>query len=449
FYVMLSFPDLSALLKGVNSDHLEDMGDRLNFYITIYLLLFFTIVTGSKQHFGQPISCMGPAEMHADPWMQYFLDFCYVGPKYLVKDHSTVTRSLSGASGVGNAGMEFYQWVPYLLILQVIIFYMPKACWQSASHNYGNGLDMETFVKGAVKNHIEYGQKRRSKVRAMANFLTDTNKIRGILGCSRDSKLYTIMKWSCALNALGQLFFMSWFIADWNINWAYELFDHLYYEKTSTESPYFPRVAFCDVSKLEMGQAHNYTFQCVLMFNFVNEKIFLFLYIWVIFLLVVNVISAMRQTLILICPPFRIWIAQFVLPPSSVLFRSLSWTPAQSSTLIPYFIHNSLGCDGIFLLEAVSNHSGRIIAREIAAELFNILVKKRHDPGYNPSMETLPRPKILDMDEEDSPLRDEFIERRSLIPSTLDKRFSRSSPTLSAPPYHLLFTDSGKERNHK
>lgn len=32
---MLSFPDLSALLKGVNSDHLEDMGDRLNFYITV------------------------------------------------------------------------------------------------------------------------------------------------------------------------------------------------------------------------------------------------------------------------------------------------------------------------------------------------------------------------------------------------------------------------------
>lgn len=83
----------------------------------------------------------------------------------------------------------------------------------------------------------------------------------------------------------------------------------------------------------EMGQAHNYTFQCVLMFNFVNEKIFLFLYIWVIFLLVVNVISAMRfvriiwingiviyrQTLILICPPFRIWIAQFVLPVSFLL----------------------------------------------------------------------------------------------------------------------------------
>lgn len=40
---------------------------------------------------------------------------------------------------------------------------------------------METFVKGAVKNHIEYGQKRRSKVRAMANFLTDTNKIRGLV----------------------------------------------------------------------------------------------------------------------------------------------------------------------------------------------------------------------------------------------------------------------------
>lgn len=182
-----------------------------------------------------------------------------------------------------------------------------------------------------------------------------------ILGCSRDSKLYTIMKWSCAVNALGQLFFMSWFIADWNINWAYEV-NYVYF--IYNIFPFFSSLIIYTTRRLllkvltflellsamcqnwfvynifhmyyvlkEMGQAHNYTFQCVLMFNFVNEKIFLFLYIWVIFLLVVNVISAMRfvwiiwsngivvyrQTLILVCPPFRIWIAQFVLPVSFLL----------------------------------------------------------------------------------------------------------------------------------
>ncbi|GMR53857.1 hypothetical protein PMAYCL1PPCAC_24052, partial [Pristionchus mayeri] len=443
---MLYFPDLSAVLKGVNSDHLEDQSDKLNFYVTIYLLIFFTIVTGSKQHFGSPISCMGPAETHADPWMQYFHDYCYVGPKFLVEKHTDLTKSITGASSVGNAGMAFYQWVPYLLILQVICFYMPKVLWLSGTHNYGSGLDMETFVKEAVKNHVEYGQKRRNKVRSMACFLTD-RKFGRIMGGKRESVMYAVMKWSCALNSLGQLYFMSWFIADCNMGWVFELVDHLYNDKSS-DSPYFPRVAFCDVMKLELGQPVNYTFQCILMFNFVNEKIFLFLFGWVMFLLVINVIVAMRQTLILAWAPFRKWTAKLLLPPSSVLFHNHSWTPIESASRLSFFIHESLGCDGIFILEAVSNHAGRIIAREIASELFQMSIDKRVEPRFNSSVETIPLPKIMNLDEEDCALRDDDVEGRSIIPSTLDKRYSRSSPTISsAPPYHSLFTASGREKN--
>lgn len=447
---MLSFPDLSAVLKGVNSDHLEDVGDKLNFYVSVYLVLFFTIVTGSKQHFGQPISCMGPAETHAEQWSRYFHDYCYVAPKILVKDHNQLTTGITGASNShqAKAGMAFYQWVPYLLIMHAILFYVPKACWQSGSYNYGNGLDMESFVKGTSKGQTEYGQKRRSKVTAMARFLVDTSKFRGILGGGRDSAMYAAMKWLCVLNTIGQLSFISFFVADWNMNWAVELLHHLYYERSTSETPYFPRVVFCDVDKLEVAQPLSYTFQCVLMFNFVNEKIFLLLFGWLTLLLVVNLTLAVRQTLFLVCTPFRFLIARQLLPSSCVLFRNMSSSGVQSNELISYFVHTSLGCDGIFLLEAVASHSGRIIAREIATELFQILIKKRNDVEFNSSLETLPRPKILDFNEEDLALRDDDIEKRSLVPSTLDRRFSRSTPIISAPPYHLLFTESGREKNH-
>lgn len=91
-----------------------------------------------------------------DSWMQYFHDFCYVGPKYLVPDQDKLATSSKGAAAVGSPGTAYYQvflkisiasliiwliqWVPYLLIVQVILFYIPKALWQSGSYNYGNGL---------------------------------------------------------------------------------------------------------------------------------------------------------------------------------------------------------------------------------------------------------------------------------------------------------------------
>ncbi|VDK57446.1 unnamed protein product [Gongylonema pulchrum] len=64
----------------------------------------------------------------------------------------------------------------------------------------------------------------------------------------------------------------------------------------------FPRVTFCDIDITQVGQANTHTIQCVLMANVFNEKLYLMLWFWLVFLAVVNLISAVSSTLLLCCP---------------------------------------------------------------------------------------------------------------------------------------------------
>lgn len=109
---MLSLPSIFDILSKVDNHPAEDFVDRLNFGATVYLLAFFVLITGSKQHFGNPIQCMAPPEspgihfwvseqvtasfassLVADSWVHYYHDYCYIQDKLRILDMS-VQRSI-------------------------------------------------------------------------------------------------------------------------------------------------------------------------------------------------------------------------------------------------------------------------------------------------------------------------------------------------------------------
>uniref|UniRef100_A0A914R4X2 Innexin n=1 Tax=Parascaris equorum TaxID=6256 RepID=A0A914R4X2_PAREQ len=68
-----------------------------------------------------------------------------------------------------------------------------------------------------------------------------------------------------------------------SVTWALQKCGILRLSRSPATIHYFPRVTFCDMERYIIGQVEHDTFQCVLMLNVINEKLFLMLWYWIVF----------------------------------------------------------------------------------------------------------------------------------------------------------------------
>uniref|UniRef100_A0A1I7XI34 Innexin n=1 Tax=Heterorhabditis bacteriophora TaxID=37862 RepID=A0A1I7XI34_HETBA len=247
---MLSLPSVFDILSKVDTYPAEDLVDRLNFGASVYLLAFFVLITGSKQHFGTPIQCMAPPES-ADSWVNYYHDYCYIQDKLMIRDMNvrksidfeTYFRTAGDATPIGqfypadtrsrsHQGQEdewtprvmYYQWVPYVLFLQAIFFLLPKLFWKVIGAHWCNGVDMETAITEASKIRSLIGNDREVALVSVSKFIKDvleTKRKRPYFGSSIASVCYVVTKWLIVTNAVGQLYMLSYFVGRGDYFWGY------------------------------------------------------------------------------------------------------------------------------------------------------------------------------------------------------------------------------------
>ena len=74
------------------------------------------------------------------------------------------------------------------------------------------------------------------------------------------------------------------------------------------QSQRFPRVTLCDFHIRQNTNVHRYTFQCVLPINLFNEKIFIIVWFWFLFVALVTITSLLH------------WLAKSLYWPSQVAY---------------------------------------------------------------------------------------------------------------------------------
>ncbi|VDL79633.1 unnamed protein product [Nippostrongylus brasiliensis] len=442
-------------LLTVDNHPAEDFIDRLNFGATVYLLAFFVLITGSKQHFGNPIQCMAPPEspgskdfllmcsvtyIHlslADSWVHYYHDYCYIQDKLRIMDMSVRKsveyearqKAVAGADGtpIGrflkddsniqwSPRVMYYQWVPYVLFLQALFYLIPKLFWKLVGSHWCHGVDLETAIIEAEKLRTLVGDDRTSALNSLANFIRDvleSKRRRSYFGSSLASICYVITKWLEVLNGVGQLYLLAAFVGEGDFFWGFRLLMSVLNGTDDPNTGMFPRIVLCDVARFALANLHKEHMQCVLMLNFINEKIYTFLWFWIVFITMASLFSALRQTAALLLPMYRALIADNFLPVSSrfispsemssylhstqdVLFSNAAAEhgvrPAAvtSRALVDYFVHKVLRCDGVLLLSFINGNVGGLVTHDIAHQLWKITVQ----PTSNKRMEAAGDPNV-------------------------------------------------------
>ncbi|RMZ92837.1 briggsae CBR-INX, partial [Brachionus plicatilis] len=347
-----------GFLKNIlNTDDLDDvyiyqssyldMADKLNWQITVNILLVFTfLVSNLKSFVHKIISCTVPIYF-SDNQEEYANLACYISNKFFVDDTERVIISQNFTPEpigfdnkilISNDGKEtpvvvsYYIWVPYILVVQALLFLFTKHIWIYLFRTL-TYLDIKELCRSAemcknVKSIVVVDSV--DKVLSLSeelienphlNYLiTELGKLiypiepnsGSLLHKIRDRRLciaYVVVKILNFFNMLIQVILIRIFLQTdlYNLTlkpiWKFLVDIFLLFGSPQLDSRnelidpkasylpssiYFPLKSMCIFRIRELTKTNSYAVMCSLPINLFIQYMFVFFSIWYLALLVIN-----------------------------------------------------------------------------------------------------------------------------------------------------------------
>ncbi|XP_019557661.2 innexin inx5 [Aedes albopictus] len=331
---------------------------RLHSRITVYMLVFFTILLSARAYFGEPIECISSAAPTVRPSLH---SFCWTLGTYISRDPKFVDASwdiIEIGTKMGHIPKEerfyqkYYQWVPFLLAIQAFLFSFPKHLWR-----FCEGGRLQTLCNNLDSILSPDSWNPRRKAKTLLYLTQESRKGHNryallFVGCEILNFLVVVLN-MCLMNFLFGGFWTSYQPA---IQALLSLDMNAW---TSYNSLVFPKLAKCDFSYIgPSGTKQNLDALCLLPQNIVNEKIFAFLWLWFILLAIVSGAQLCYRLLQLCCQSVRFRVLFSLLNPIS--YHRLKRVVRESN--IGYW----------FLLYQMARNINKGVMREIIRDLSRI-----------------------------------------------------------------------------
>ncbi|TPP61361.1 Innexin [Fasciola gigantica] len=170
------------------------------------------------------------------------------------------------------------------------------------------------------------------------------------------------------INGVGQLFMMERFLGLNRRNYtmfglaiAHDILTGKDWEVTLV----FPRVGYCLIPVRHMGSRNYVTSQCVLPVNMLNERIYVFLWFWIVLACTLTAISIPTWFVRMSYQKSRTCFIKRYLKLGEVLSR-------KDRVMVEKFKRQFLRHDGIFLLKMISLNAGDLICADIVCQLWKV-----------------------------------------------------------------------------
>ena len=264
---------------------------RLHYMVTVAILIGCSLLVTFSEHFATlgPIQCIGNMRDRMIGGMVN--QYCWISSTYTVPRHWDKLTATEGAAYPGVGPEEegddveyhaYYQWVPIVLILQAMSFYLPYHIWKHLGGNLVNkltsNLNLQILVDPQADNpHVE---------RLSEYFATHVGYHRswyfGFVFCE-------IL---CFFTTIFNIFFTNLFLGYNFLNYGPDVVSSMSQdpeERTDPMSRVFPRMTKCTFPIYgPSGTIQKFDHVCILYQNIINEKTYYFLWFWFIALALVT-----------------------------------------------------------------------------------------------------------------------------------------------------------------
>ncbi|KAF7639856.1 Innexin [Meloidogyne graminicola] len=251
---------------------------------------------------------------------------------------------------------------PILLVLWNSIVKIIALCWRMLSNQ--SGLNVSVVLSLACQDENVDPEVRDRSIDILTRHIDDALRYqRDLIIRSKGVFLFALINIGRLYGAYVTLVYSIFLgTADYPLFGGHVIYD-LFRDREWQDSGRFPRVTLCDFEIRVLGNIHRHTVQCVLVINMFLEKIFVFLWLWLLFLAFLSIFN------------LSAWLATVAIPLCRQAFIEKfldlnNQYEIKTTTEIHLFVEKFLRPDGVFLLKMVSVHAGNIICTKLCESLW-------------------------------------------------------------------------------
>jgi len=291
---------LSDLANYFNLEetNIDNWTFKLYYKVSMVICMTGATVGIASQYFGDPISCefQGISSNVAQ-------DYCWIhGSSYIRPEYQAHVKCIVDLDGVESADdapdTSYYQWVTFMFAIQAAVFFFPYKLWKNLEGGLmaSFGTDGKSPVMMSEDAMYDDGVVMEAVVEKFVKYFKSI---------FHHNNWYFASFIFCELLNFG-LLFVQFFATDVFLNgkWRYyglkviEYYSFTFEQRNDPDlllknpmCTVFPTVTSCTIPNVgASGVAQFHNGLCVLTQNIINEKIYLVLWFWYIFLGPVSVI---------------------------------------------------------------------------------------------------------------------------------------------------------------
>ncbi|KAA0201481.1 Innexin [Hyalella azteca] len=354
---------LAGLIKIHNSKTLvDDAVFRLHYRWTTSLCFLACALVAASDMFGEPIQCL----MNGGEAPKPYTTFCWVSSTFTINTSNADGESGhyesygSNYSGTGKYDSKthekrihtYYQWVPFVLFALGALFYLPHLIWKEIE-----GKKVECLLQGL--SVISMDDAAPAKKMNIVKYLFASH------GRLNNRYAYGYF-FSHVLNlvvVVSAMFILESFFGGVFLDYGSKTVRYLNGHADVAHNPLifaFPRVAKCHFRMYgPSGSLENHDLMCLLPQNIINEKIFLFIWFW---LLILTTATAMQI----------VYIAAIFLSPFLRLKLLETYGRVMSDAQLEDLVHRTYLGDW-FLLRTLGKNVDALTFKDIMQELVKMI----------------------------------------------------------------------------
>lgn len=281
---------------------IDNMVFRCHYRLTSAVLFLCCVLVTANNLIGDPINCINDGSVATHVINTYcWITYTFTLPGY----HGRTIGTAVAHSGLGNEHNQertyhsYYQWVPFMLFFQGLLFYMPHWIWKNWEE--GRMRMISEGLRGATTMGLE---ERKARQNRLAKYLFKSKKTHNSYSFG-----YFICEALNFVNVIGNIFFVDKFLGGAFLTYGSDVLRFSDMDQENRSDPMievFPRVTKCTFHKYgASGSIQKHDALCVLALNILNEKIYIFLWFWFIILAVLSGLAILYSAAILMMPTTR------------------------------------------------------------------------------------------------------------------------------------------------